>query len=225
MRASAKGLAMSTSLMDGAGGSEPMGKLLLTMMIAVLLGTGVAWAGAYEEGHEAVLRHDWAEALKWFKMGAAQGDVHAEHDLAVMYARGDEGVGKNYPEALRLYRLSAAGDNAWSQFALGYMYERGEGVEQDYAEAAKWYRLEAAHTEASSLTSTVRDVLGKMYEEGRGVPQDYERAHMWFNLAALSGEYGIVDRDRIAQKMTPQQIAEAQKLARECQQRNFKGCD
>ena len=75
------------------------------------------------------------------------------------------------------------------------------------------------------LTSTVRDVLGKMYEEGRGVPQDYERAHMWFNLAALSGEYGIVDRHRIAQKMTPQQIAEAQKLARECQQRNFKGCD
>src|ERR1019366_2631738 len=111
--------------MDGAGGGEPMGKLLLTVMTALLLGSGGAWAGAYEEGHEAVLRHDWAGALTWFKMGAAQGDAHAQHDLAVMYARGDEGVAQNYPEALRLYRLSAAGDNAWSQFALGHMYERG----------------------------------------------------------------------------------------------------
>ena len=44
------------------------------------------------------------------------------------------------------------------------------------------------------------------------------QAHMWFNLAgALAGERAksVENRDRVAAKMTPAQIAEAQKLARE----------
>ena len=47
-------------------------------------------------------------------------------------------------------------------------------------------------------------------------PQDYIKAHMWFNLSAAQGEQKAVeDRDKVAQRMTPAQIAEAQKLARE----------
>ena len=53
---------------------------------------------------------------------------------------------------------------------------------------------------------------------GPGVPQDYVRAHMWFNLAAAPGYPGAAaKRDSIAANMTPAQIAEAQKLAREWQ--------
>jgi hypothetical protein len=49
---------------------------------------------------------------------------------------------------------------------------------------------------------------------------------MWFNLAGTSGAVDAVKfRDLVAAKMTPQQIAEAQRLALECQQRNFKDCD
>ena len=55
-----------------------------------------------------------------------------------------------------------------------------------------------------------------MYDQGQGVPQDYIQAHMWFNLAGASGDAdGIKERDAIAGKMTPDQIAEAQRLARE----------
>ena len=55
---------------------------------------------------------------------------------------------------------------------------------------------------------------------------DDVRAHMWFNLAAAKGNAGSVkNRDQATKMMTPLQIAEAQKLARECQARNFKGCD
>jgi TPR repeat protein len=59
--------------------------------------------------------------------------------------------------------------------------------------------------------------LGFMYLEGRGVPQDHVRAHMWFNLSAARGSLGgAAMRDQLAkQRMTPAQIAEAQKLARE----------
>ncbi len=46
--------------------------------------------------------------------------------------------------------------------------------------------------------------------------QDYVQAHMWYSLAAAQGEKeASKGRDILAEKMTPAQIAEAQKLARE----------
>ena len=61
-----------------------------------------------------------------------------------------------------------------------------------------------------------------MYSNGRGVPQKYVLAHMWFNLSAslsvASQEMQVAAmkaRESIASKMTPAQIAEAQKLVRE----------
>ena len=59
-------------------------------------------------------------------------------------------------------------------------------------------------------------MLGVKYDYGRGVPQDYKEAHKWYNLAAVDGDkQAEMWRDAIAKKMTPEQIAEAQKLARE----------
>ncbi len=60
-----------------------------------------------------------------------------------------------------------------------------------------------------------------MYYNGLDVTQDYVQAHMWFNLAASRfppGEHrdkAVKNRDIVAKKMTPAQISEAQKLARE----------
>ena len=55
-----------------------------------------------------------------------------------------------------------------------------------------------------------------LYANGEGVRQDYVRAHMLFNLSAAQGNQNAMkDRDRIARRMTYEQIAEAQKLARE----------
>ena len=100
------------------------------------------------------------------------------------------------------------------------MYAQGQGVVQDYVEAGKWYRLAAEQGNASAQYN-----LGVMYGKGQGVPMDTVRAHMWFNLAAVTGNADAVkNRDIAAKNMTPQQMAEAQKLARECQARNFKNC-
>ena len=56
-----------------------------------------------------------------------------------------------------------------------------------------------------------------MYVKGQGVPQNYVLAHMWFSLSAA--EQGMIaaraTRNDAEQNMTPAQIAEAQKLARE----------
>ena len=59
-------------------------------------------------------------------------------------------------------------------------------------------------------------LLGNQYANGRGVPQDYVRAHMWFSLAAARGQQIAVKTLEMAErKMTPAQITEAQKLARD----------
>ena len=58
-------------------------------------------------------------------------------------------------------------------------------------------------------------------EYGRGVPQDHVEAHKWYGLAASRSAPGkeqdmiAEDRDAIAAKTTPEQLAEAQKRARE----------
>lgn len=67
--------------------------------------------------------------------------------------------------------------------------------------------------------------LGGMYGTGDGVIQDNLYAHMWANLAASNGsEDGVNYRDLVAARMTPSEIAEAQKLARECVRKNYTGC-
>jgi hypothetical protein len=61
--------------------------------------------------------------------------------------------------------------------------------------------------------------LGTMYKLGWGVPQDYVMAHMWFNLSAPQGcilsDHSASERDALGSRMTREQIAEAQKLARD----------
>jgi peptidoglycan hydrolase-like protein with peptidoglycan-binding domain len=59
-------------------------------------------------------------------------------------------------------------------------------------------------------------MLGYMYASGKGVLQDYIQAHKWFNLSAFQGNERAMDsRDKIVEVMTPEQIAQAQSLARE----------
>jgi TPR repeat protein len=105
--------------------------------------------------------------------------------------------------------------DAEAQVNLGVMYEKGNGVPQDYSQAAAWYRKAAEQGDA-----TAQGDLGTMYFYGKGVPQDYIESHKWLNLAAsrMSGEkqkdYAAA-RDVVAEKMTPAQLAEAQKRASE----------
>ena len=121
-----------------------------------------------------------------------------------------------YGIALREWRPLAEQGNAIAQYNLGIMYNEGQGVPQDYAEAVGWYRKAAEKGYA-----TAQHKLGVMYGKGLGVPQDEAQAYMWFKLASSTFPPGerrdqaVKDRDTVAKRMTPAQISEAQKLARE----------
>ena len=58
--------------------------------------------------------------------------------------------------------------------------------------------------------------LGAAYALGEGVDIDLVEAHRWYNLAAMAGIRGALDeRAALAADMTPAEIAEAQRRARE----------
>ena len=100
------------------------------------------------------------------------------------------------------------------------MHQNGQGVPQDDKTAVKWYRLAAEQGNASAQYN-----LGVMYAYGMGVLKDYVYAHMWENIAATNGnKLGAKLRDDFEKKMTPADISAAQKLARECVRKKYKGC-
>lgn len=117
----------------------------------------------------------------------------------------------NYDAALRLWRpLAEQGDPA-AQFHLGCLYADGKGVPEDGAQALLWYRraAEQGHIKAQHR-------LGLMYAMDERIPSDYVRAHKWWSLAAASGrQEARMLRDALKLRMSSEQIAEAEKLARD----------
>ena len=126
----------------------------------------------------------------------------------------------DYATALREWTPLAIQGDAAAQYNLGNMYRKGQGVSQNYWTAVKWYRLAAELGHAWSQYN-----LGVMYGKGHGVTRDKVYAYMWGNLSASKGyENGAKLRDLSAKWMTPSQLETAQKLARECVRKKYKGC-
>jgi hypothetical protein len=119
-----------------------------------------------------------------------------------------------YATAYKLFRSLAEQGHPEAQYQLGFLYRTGWGVPRDYEEAFKWF-----HRAADQGNSSAQTNLGFMYCDAEGVQQDHVQAYMWFSLASLSSgsplNYSAEYRDSVVKKMTPSQIAEAQKLMRE----------
>ncbi len=96
----------------------------------------------YGEGR--AVPQEYAEAVKWYRRAAEQGDARAQNNLGIMY---DEcrGVPQDDAEALKWYRRAAEQGHALAQSQLGVMYGNGRGVPQDYVQAHLWFNLSAAH--------------------------------------------------------------------------------
>ena len=126
----------------------------------------------------------------------------------------------DYATALKEFKPLAEEGNTYAQVLLGVMYDLGQGVPQDLKEAVRLWRLAAEQG-----TATAQNNLASMYAKGQGVIQDFVYAHMWWNISASNGDETAKNSKNILEKeMTPSQIEEAQRLARECVKKNYKGC-
>ncbi len=82
---------------------------------------------------------------------------------------------------------------------------------KDYAEAVRWYRKAAEQNYAKAQSN-----LADCYENGRGVMKDDAEAYKWLLLAAGQGDARAKEAmATLEEKMTPEQIAEGQKRARD----------
>ena len=116
-------------------------------------------------------------------------------------------------------RLAEQGD-VYAQFELGVMYDNGLGVPENDAEAVKWFRLAADQGDAKAQLN-----LGVMYYNGEGVPESYTKAYALTSLAAGQGVDAASNaRDIVKEILTPAQLAEGQRLAAECYERDCVGC-
>ena len=167
---------------------------------------------------------NYEKAQQRYEQAAAQGLAESQYNLGVLYDFG-RGVTQDHAKARMWYEQAAAQGNTNAPFFLGAMYEQGGyGVPQDFGKARWWYEQAAAQGDPSAQSN-----LGLLYYYGQGVPKDYVRASMWISLAAAnskgdSQKFLAGNRDKIARRMTPAQIAEAKQLAQQCQARQFKGC-
>ena len=192
--------------------------IIPVLLFSLLLGVP-SYSADFNKGLTAAQSGDFATALKEWKPLAEEGNAVAQNNLGLMYHNG-WGVPQDYKEAVYWYRLAAEQEHAKAQYNLGVMYNNGTGVPQDYEEAVRWYQLAAEQGDAKAQGN-----LGVMYAFGNGVMKDYVYAHMWGNIASMNGnDLGALLRDDFAEKMTSSQIEEAQRLARECIKKNYKGC-
>jgi TPR repeat protein len=162
----------------------------------------------------------YAEAARLFLASATQNNEWAKSNASVHMAqwllgdlyRSGKGVAVDYMEAVKWYRLAADSGVADAQFAMGRALFKGEGVPQDYSEGVRYY-----HLAADQGNWQAQGALGAAYFSGAfGVPQDYVQAHLWLNLAAVHGnKQTLFLRNAVEHTMSPTQLAEAQRLARE----------
>jgi len=111
---------------------------------------------------------DFAEAARYFRLAADQGNATAQFQLGALLRKGGDGLPQDLAESARFLRLAADQGLACSQWFLGDAYLKGLGVSADPAEAARLFRL-AGDQQMSEAQLT----LGRMPCEGYAdVPAD-----------------------------------------------------
>jgi TPR repeat protein len=220
-----------------------LGVMMTTWLLAVALARPTA--DAFEDKDNSTLslglRYFYGEGVQQDLRKAEElfdgMDAAHQEDLALMFQmgagpvdRGNQGHAPDLALAAKWHQRAAERGDTQAQAALcGILYD-GEGIPQNFALAADWCQRAAEKGDHDGQLT-----LGEMYEKGQGVLQDFVTAYMWYNLAAtgfsnLSSlsdnkifkrvhsefmERAISARDALARRMTPAQLAEGQRLAKE----------
>jgi len=113
---------------------------------------------------------------------------------------------------VKWYRKAAEQNYAPAQYNLGLCYEHGNGVAANRVEAAKWYRKAAEQNYVDAQFN-----LGMSYEEADPGTEDWAEVYKWLSLAAMQGHERAKKFMTVLESklMTPEQIAQGQKRARE----------
>ncbi len=145
--------------------------------------------------------------------------VLAAAATGVVAAAGDSALGAQVlphnSQALANMRTQAEAGDPLAQYDLAAVYHAGHGVARDDAAATRWYERAA---EQGFVLAQIE--LATLHAEGRGPQPDNATAYMWLDLAAARSRgqvrsRALARREAVAAEMTPEQVAEARRRARE----------
>ncbi len=122
---------------------------------------------------------DRAASLLRLAASAEIGD--AQHDLGVLYARG-QGVAKDPEEAVRWYARAARNGSIAGEVEYAIALFNGDGVAKSEPIAARYFRRAAIRGNAIA-----QNRLARLYATGRGVPRNLTEAAAWHLVAAGQG--------------------------------------
>jgi TPR repeat protein len=165
----------------------------------------------YERG--LGIEKELAEAIRLYRLAAAQGLADAEENLAAAYQFG-RGVSKDDAQAAYWYRLAAEQGAPAAQNNLAILYMMGQGVPRDPARALDLLRKAALRGHLSAI-----DNLAQALDQGVGAARDPLNAFLWYSIAArLSAtpearEKASEARDRLAAAISPVDLVAARQAA------------
>ena len=153
---------------------------------------------------------DDVEGMKWIRKAAEQDYAEAQCLVGLRHLGVAKGGTTNYAEAVKWLRKAALQNHAIAQSALGYCYERGQGVSRNLAEAVDWMRKAAEQDYAEAQL-----FLGASYLVGRSVPKDAAESYKWFLLVARRDEKGKATHSWVESKLSAEEKAEGKRRADE----------
>ena len=146
--------------------------------------------------HGIGVPRDMAKARQLFQAAADQGFAPAQTALAKLDGPAPAAVPGTdlFQQAVALYnsgdhagaavlvRQAAEAGNPTATYEMGYMYENGDGLQQDAAQAARWYLKAAALGDAAGEAA-----VGQLYESGNQVAENWDTAARWYMRSAQHG--------------------------------------
>ena len=118
-------------------------------------------------------RHDWDNAVVWFRKAAVQGHAEAQYAMGTAYWNGF-GVEKDWNEAAVWLRKAAGQGHAGARYALGnclFALAKKTGAGETMEEAFSWFQTGSEQGDERCGT-----MLAAMLANGEGCEPDVEKA-------------------------------------------------
>lgn len=180
----------------------------LTIGIAFWLAGASSAFAQIERGLELFERSEFGAAAEVLAPLAKSGDAKAQYILGIMYLNRMVEPPNEAAAAELLIKSGEAGFDK-AQVELVRMYREGHGVPQDFAKSFVW-SVKAVEAGDVGAQLQVADALAF----GHGTKPDPVESYKWYEIAMhYWGSLAANARDVVAEKMTPDQIATAKKLA------------
>jgi TPR repeat protein len=162
--------------------------------------------------HGQILLQNNEQAVKWYRLAAEQGNSDAQYALGMMYVKG-LGVLASEQEAMKWFRCFGGQPTSICE---GLTNGQKLNTIYIFVEFELSAESKILINDAKKGKVTAQHYLGDLYRDGIGVPHNSLLAYMWYSLSAFQGNESAINQiNSLENKMSPQQIEQAQKMVRE----------